>query len=85
MAVKGPNAMTEAQSNQIPPALRLFAHEHCFGVETIYRYRDHNESAGRGWYIVASSISTSDLPDGFETRRVSPGTSGMVKCQIREV
>jgi hypothetical protein len=85
MAVKGPNATTEAQSNQIPPALRLFAHEHCLGVETIKRYHDKNESTGCGWYIYAMKVSANDLPDEFEVRNISVTADGLVRCQIREV
>lgn len=85
MAVKGHEAQTVAQENQVPPEIRRFARERCVGVNEIRRYDPRNEGCGRGWVIYATGVvRTKFIPADYEPRNVRPMHDGRVKVQIRE-
>jgi len=66
---------TEAQRNQVPPALRVFLQEHVRGFEGIGRINPESDTA-RGWKIDATvKVGIRHLPDGFEATSVYVGGS----------
>jgi len=89
MAVTGHEAVSEAQRNQVPPALRNAVQRASLTTSRIERFPSEHEQAGRGWKVIADTLSVRVLRDelnraGYNMTIGYVDTTGdRVKLQIR--